>query len=136
MSDTQGSRIPSGTSGPRRPRRRKPEEFGHSILPEASGQPRVDAERSAARDHTPRMDDESEPLSLAEELAEEADLRGRDPQERYERIKQGEIHIAELQKMSMAQLIEEARQENVTDVAGMKKQDLIFRILKERVKMN
>ncbi|MCA9214114.1 MAG: transcription termination factor Rho [Planctomycetales bacterium] len=46
------------------------------------------------------------------------------------------VHIAELQRMSMAELIEEARSDNVQDVAGMKKQDLIFRILKERVKMN
>ena len=83
--------------------------------------------------------DEQEPLSLAEELAEEADRRGTTTDElydRYEKIKQGEVHIAELQKMSMGQLIEEARRENVTDVAGMKKQDLIFKILKERVKMN
>jgi transcription termination factor Rho len=82
--------------------------------------------------------DEQEPLSLAEEIAEEVDRRGSvdDLQDRYEKIKQGEVHIAELQKMSMGQLIEEARKENVTDVAGMKKQDLIFKILKERVKMN
>jgi len=81
--------------------------------------------------------DHEEPLSLAEELADEAD-RGilEDSQDRYEKIKQGEVHIAELQKMSMGQLIDEARKENVTDVAGMKKQDLIFKILKERVKMN
>ena len=38
--------------------------------------------------------------------------------------------------MSMAELIEEARKENLTDYAGVKKQDLIFRILKERVKLN
>jgi transcription termination factor Rho len=84
-------------------------------------------------------DDDLEPLSLAEELAEEADRGGpleEESEDRYEKIKQGEVHIAELQKMSMAQLIDEARQENVTDVAGMKKQDLIFKILKERVKMN
>jgi hypothetical protein len=31
--------------------------------------------------------------------------------------------------MSMQQLIEEARAENVKDTAGMKKQDLIFNIL-------
>ncbi len=83
--------------------------------------------------------DDEEPLSLAEEIAEEADRaerNGDEPHERYEKIKQGEIHIAELQKMSMAQLIEEARRENLTEVAGMKKQDLIFKILKERVKMN
>ena len=36
----------------------------------------------------------------------------------------------------MAELIEEARKDNLTDYAGMKKQDLIFKILKERVKLN
>ncbi|MEQ8785000.1 MAG: transcription termination factor Rho [Pirellulaceae bacterium] len=46
------------------------------------------------------------------------------------------MHIAELQKMSMSELLTEARRDNVKEVAGMKKQDLIFRILKERVKMN
>jgi transcription termination factor Rho len=63
--------------------------------------------------------DHDEPLSLAEELADEAD-RGvlGESQDRYEKIKQGEVHIAELQKLSMGQLIEEARKENVTDVAG------------------
>ena len=38
--------------------------------------------------------------------------------------------------MSMAELIEEARKENLSDYAGVKKQDLIFKILKERVKLN
>ncbi len=36
----------------------------------------------------------------------------------------------------MAELIEEARKDNLTDYAGIKKQDLIFKILKERVKLN
>ena len=54
------------------------------------------------------LDDEHEPLSLAEELAVEADRGGGDDtNERYERIKQGEIHIAELQRMSMSELIDE-----------------------------
>ena len=79
--------------------------------------------------------EDEEPLSLAEEIAGEVE-RGDESQDRYEKIKQGEIHIAELQKLSMSQLIEEARQENLVEVAGMKKQDLIFNILKERVKMN
>ena len=82
--------------------------------------------------------DDDQPLSLAEELVEAAD-RG-DPcesaDERYEKIKHSDIHIAELQRMGMAQLIEEARKENLPDVTGIKKQDLIFKILKERVKFN
>ncbi len=36
----------------------------------------------------------------------------------------------------MPELIDEARQENLTDITGLKKQDLIFKILKERVKLN
>lgn len=82
-------------------------------------------------------EDEREPLSLAEEIAEEVESGAFDEShDQYEKIKQGEIHLAELQKMSMNQLLEEARKDNVNDAAGLKKQDLIFRILKERVKMN
>ncbi|MCE9544371.1 MAG: transcription termination factor Rho, partial [Planctomycetia bacterium] len=53
-----------------------------------------------------------------------------------DQAKQGDTHIAELQKMSMPQLIEQARKEQLTDIAGAKRQDLIFKILKERVKLN
>ncbi len=84
------------------------------------------------------LGDDADPLSLAEEIAGEVERGDHvdDTHEHYEKIKQGEIHIAELQKMAMSQLIEEARKENLTDVSGMKKQDLIFEILKERVKLN
>jgi len=75
---------------------------------------------------------DGEPLSLAEELADEADLISDDTDDRYEQIKQGDIHIAQLQRMTMPELIEEARQGNLTDYTGIKKQDLIFNILKER----
>ena len=87
---------------------------------------------------TSYLEREGEPLSLAEEIVVEAerDTGDDDTHAHYEKIKQGEIHIAELQKMNMNQLIEEARKENLKDVTGIKKQDLIFKILKERVKMN
>ena len=55
---------------------------------------------------------------------------------RYEEIKKGNVHIAELQKLSMKELLLHARQEGITEYAGLKKQDLIFKILKERTKMN
>ncbi len=56
--------------------------------------------------------------------------------DRYEDIKRGEIHLTELQKMTMPQLIRTAKQEGVAEYTGLKKQDLIFKILKERVKQN
>jgi transcription termination factor Rho len=83
------------------------------------------------------LDDEDDPLSLAEEIAADIDTDKDDIHAKYEQIKQsGDTHIVELQRMSMGELIEEARKENLTEYAGIKKQDLIFRILKERVKLN
>jgi len=58
------------------------------------------------------------------------------PDMRYDEIKKGDIHIAELQRMTMKELLQLARNENLNEVSGLKKQDLIFKILKERTKMN
>src|SRR5437667_12604755 len=38
--------------------------------------------------------------------------------------------------MTMAQLLRVAKEEELSDYSGLKKQDLIFKILKERVKQN
>lgn len=56
--------------------------------------------------------------------------------ERYEEIKRSEIHIAGLQQMTMKELLDLAREEDISEYSGLKKQDLIFRILKERAKIN
>ncbi len=57
---------------------------------------------------------------------------------RYEEIKRGGTYITELQQMTMAQLQKLAKDESIPreDWVGLKKQDLIFKILKERVKQN
>lgn len=55
---------------------------------------------------------------------------------RYEEIKRGSTHISELQQMNMTQLLKVAKDEELTEYTGLKKQDLIFKILKERVKQN
>jgi transcription termination factor Rho len=80
--------------------------------------------------------DDEEPLSLAEELVERG-LRSRgDTERRLDELQRSEdTHVAKLQRMTMPELLEEARKENLTDFHGIKKQDLIFRILKERVKL-
>ncbi len=77
--------------------------------------------------------------STAENGSAEADddVYGDDAlHDRYEDIKRGEIHLTELQKMTMPQLIRTAKAEGVVEYTGLKKQDLIFKILKERVKQN
>jgi transcription termination factor Rho len=46
------------------------------------------------------------------------------------------INIAELQRMPMKDLIAIAEQDQLTEYHGLKKQDLIFKILKERTRLN
>src|SRR5438874_7551112 len=55
---------------------------------------------------------------------------------RYEEIKRGSTFISELQQMTMPTLLKAAKEEGVSEYSGLKKQDLIFKILKERVKQN
>ena len=57
-------------------------------------------------------------------------------QERAEELKRNEFQLTELQKMTMPQLITTARTEGLVEFMGLKKQELIFRILKERLKQN
>ena len=79
---------------------------------------------------------DEKPLSIAEEIASEVDNDDLEVRERYDLLKQTDTNIAELQKLSMAELIELARSEKIAESAGDKKHDLIFKILKERVKLN
>jgi len=55
---------------------------------------------------------------------------------KYERIKRGSLHIADLQNLEVAELHKIATDEGITDCVGMTKQELIFRILKERVRQD
>jgi transcription termination factor Rho len=87
----------------------------------------------SAESSPPKVD--HEPMSLAEEIAEEV-REGLDVTSHYEALKKGDPSIASLQQLSMQELVELARQEQIGDVTGAKKQDLVFRILKERIKLN
>ncbi|MCD6175224.1 MAG: transcription termination factor Rho [Planctomycetes bacterium] len=55
---------------------------------------------------------------------------------KYERIKRGSLHIADLQNLEVVDLHKIATKEGITDCMGMTKQELIFRILKERVRQD
>ena len=79
-------------------------------------------------------DETGKSVGETDELA--ADLDQDDSLSRYDKIKQGESHLAELQLLSMPELIEQAQTEQVEEVQGLKRQDLIFQILKQRVKAN
>jgi len=120
----------SKTTAPSRAHTGGPHAFGGMSRADGDSKPTLDEIEA-------QLEAEGEPLSLAEEIAEEVDSGEVDiVHKHYESVKQGDVHIAELQRMSMAQLIEEARKENLADIAGIRRQDLIFRLLKERVKLN
>lgn len=73
-------------------------------------------------------------------VAFETQERGFDAEtnSRYEEIKRGNTFITQLQQMTLTQLQKAAKDDNIPreEWSGLKKQDLIFRILKERVKQN
>src|SRR5262249_4530622 len=73
----------------------------------------------------------SEP-AIHEGGAEEEGFVGFDEEtnNRYEEIKRGGTHITELQQMTMPQLLKTAKDEGISEYTGLKKQDLIFKILK------
>jgi len=48
----------------------------------------------------------------------------------------GEFHIVDLQKMTVKQLQKAAKDEGITNTSGLKKQELIFQLLKRRVSMS
>ena len=56
--------------------------------------------------------------------------------EKYEEIKKGDMHITALQKMTIKGLQDTAKKEGINECSGLKKQELIFKILKERVNQN
>ncbi|WP_197526724.1 transcription termination factor Rho [Botrimarina colliarenosi] len=83
-----------------------------------------------------RQLDNEEPLSIAEELDKAAERVRRSGGAIAKATEPDQnIHIAVLQQLSTQELLEIAETEGVENTAGLKKQDLIFRILKERVKL-
>src|SRR5712672_4184346 len=54
----------------------------------------------------------------------------------YEQVKGVKLYIRDLQQMDVHQLHEIAKQEGIQDYIGLKKQDLIFQILRSRIRQN
>ncbi|WP_437188404.1 transcription termination factor Rho [Planctomicrobium sp. SH668] len=91
---------------------------------------------SSSRAKSPSDDTETASQNGIAPVDGEAETAYEAADSRYEDAKRGDIHIAALQRMTMKELIDLAKRENINEVVGLKKQDLIFRILKERTKMN
>ncbi len=72
-----------------------------------------------------------EPVAKREETPKEESIH-----EKYERIKRGNLHLTELQNLDVTELHRIAKEEGITEYMALAKQDLIFKILKERIRQN
>ncbi|MHC4460670.1 MAG: transcription termination factor Rho [Planctomycetota bacterium] len=96
--------------------------------PDVSGQQEIDSATSTAeKAPDAKADDEAQKAKKAEEESTHA---------KYERIKKGNLYLMDLQKLTVAELHDIAKNENITEYSALKKQDLVFRILKERIRQN
>lgn len=99
-----------------------------------SGRPRKPRPNNQKRSDVDKRIDELEadrdPISLAEEMAKENSA-----DQNTEVQTDEHLHISELQKMSGSELTEFAEKSGITDISGLKKQDLIFKILKQQLKV-
>jgi transcription termination factor Rho len=75
-----------------------------------------------------------EEVKDAAQLAKEAEEES--THAKYERIKKGNLYLTDLQKLTVAELHDLAKKEGITEYSALKKQDLIFRILKEQIRQN
>ncbi|HTK77649.1 MAG TPA: transcription termination factor Rho [Gemmataceae bacterium] len=126
MAETKSRREPNGL----RPRRTNGED-----PPDAAVDLPAPGDEARGRDSAPDAPAAAPPPAHGEEFARGFDA---ETNSRYEEIKRGGTYITELQQMTMAQLLKTAKDEELPkeEYVGLKKQDLIFRILKERVKQN
>jgi transcription termination factor Rho len=100
-----------------------------------SGQPDEGTEK-VEDSSTVTTTQETEPVDAEDQVqtAEETDEES--THAKYERIKKGNLYLTDLQKLTVAELHDIAKNDKITEYSALKKQDLIFRILKERIRQN
>jgi transcription termination factor Rho len=79
----------------------------------------------------PRLKEKEPVLGLPSD--EDLDKEAAELAEKTEDTSRDGLHVGQLQKMGIAELHELARKEGITEYSGLKKQDLIFKVLKDRV---
>jgi len=90
-----------------------------------------------SRGNVPEQQKSDATTATAEEEAQKAkQAEEESTHAKYERIKKGSLYLTDLQKLTVAELHDIAKKENIQEYTALKKQDLIFRILKERIRQN
>ena len=81
-------------------------------------------------------DEEPTEDSPGEEVVDSVEAFDQELHAKYEKVKKGELHITDLQKMTVIELHEIAKDEGLEEYTGLKKQDLVFQILRSRIQKN
>jgi len=123
------TRTEKGTSKKRKSAKKKAsaEEQAATAQAEESQEESKSATATAETTAAAQTKEEREKAKKAEEESIHA---------KYERIKKGDLYLTDLQKLTVAELHDLAKKENIKEYSALKKQDLIFRILKERIRQN
>jgi transcription termination factor Rho len=98
-------------------------------------------EGQGALEQTTGEGSEQQEGGTATAVAEEEALKAKKAEEesthaKYERIKKGNLYLKDLQKLTVAELHDIAKKDGIQEYSALKKQELIFRILKERIRQN
>ena len=94
-------------------------------------------EEEAADEQEPEKQETAQSAETEGAQAEVTDKEDEESiHEKYERIKKGDLHLKDLQNLDAAELHKVAKKEDVQDYMGLSKQELVFKILKERIRQN
>jgi len=104
----------------------QPEPIAATLEPVKASTPEETRSAATMPDDTPEPEGETAQNAPIDEVVNT----------RYEEIKRGTTYISQLQQMTVAQLMDIATEENIPDAHELRKQDLIYRIIKERVRQN
>jgi transcription termination factor Rho len=102
----------------------------------------TDRKPSESGDTEGQADEQSEPVADSSESPEkEEDDRfatGFDAEmhEKYERVKRGQLHMTDLQQLSVPELHAMAKEEQIPEYNSLPRQELVFQILKKRIMQN
>jgi len=100
-----------------------------------SAEPEAGAEQ-AEDNQAVATSQEIAPVDTEDEARKAKEAEDESTHDKYERIKKGNLYLTDLQKLTVAELHDMAKNDKITEYSALKKQDLIFRILKERIRQN
>jgi len=90
---------------------------------------------STAEEQAPKPEaDKGEAKEMT--AAEKKKAKAESVHAKYERIKKGNLHLTDLQSLDVTALHDMAKKEGVSDFMGLSRQELIFKLLKERIQQN